>query len=331
MAVIRGLIHILGLELRKCAFATILCATLALTGCRSTTDHPPETDRELQPVELPLPDISRLRDIQEAGNKEFLLRYLSSDSGWHVTYDWGGVVAEKRDTLGEGNFCLETKTQLDIWVLFGPSTERPAPWFREAFDAERVALVKLEAAPRSIRLPLWESPDTGQIGSCLLIAGDGIRIQIKQWHENRDRTHTRRALAYVVNELSRIMQLPAVEDTAKYWRQVLPEGSLGDKEAVTVVNEAKGFREHIVKGFVNERERGYVTVRAFDASTGKEIVTRLEPVREYVGWSKDRSVFFPFRIPVYTYEGAPDDQKVRFEVWFTPTDIERRIMVKEPS
>ena len=58
---------------------------------------------------------------------------------------------------------------------------------------------------------------------------------------------------------------------------------------------------------------------------------RLEPVREYVGWSKDRSVFFPFRIPVYTYEGAPDDQKVRFEVWFTPTDIERRIMVKEPS
>ena len=317
-------------DLRALGVAALCCATLVLAGSRAGTDHTRDMNRALEPVELPLPGIGHLKGIQEPGNREFLLRYLSSDSGWHVTYDWGGIVAEKRDTLGEGNFCLETKTQLDIWVLFGPSTERPAPWFREAFDAERVALVKLEAAPRSIRLPLWESPDTGQIGSCLLIAGDGIRIQILQRHENRDRTHTRRALTYVVNELSRIMQLAPVKDDAEYWRQILPEGSLADKQAVTVVKEPKRSRKYIVKGFVNQGEEGYVTIRTFDVATGKEIMIRLEPVREYVGWSKDRSVFFPFRIPVYTYEGAPDDQKVRFEVWYTPTDVERLIMTQEP-
>ena len=303
---------------------SVLCATLTLAGCSRGTDQPTETERTLQAVEVPLPKIRLLESIQEADNKEFLLRYLSSDCRWNVNNDGGAIVADKRDTVGEGGICPDRNAQLDIRIRFG-AYERMRPWLFSAIKEGTVGIVKIQDGPSEVRLPLWE-PTGGydkRVGSWLSLVGEGIGIEITEWSESQDRACTRGALKYLVSELPRIVQLPRGKDDAEYWYRVLPAGSLGDKQDMTVQYE---FNEYFVTGFVNAGMKGYVTVRAIDVSGGKKILS--EGI-QYVGWSADRSIFFPFRVRVGTREVVPR-QRLRFEVWSTPVDCDRLIMFQDP-
>lgn len=107
---------------------------------------------------------------------------------------------------------------------------------------------------------------------------------------------------------------------------MLPEQSLGDKQEVAVQEGIGG--KHSVKGFVNAGSPGYIRIAVIDVARGGELPMEKGSTTEYVGWSRDRRVFFPFSVDVWLDEAAPR-KPLKFEVRFTSSNIEKALMATD--
>lgn len=302
--------------------AMLLCIGVAYVGCGRSGQQAAEQRHRTSAATIPVGGVAALRDIQKADNREFLLRYLSSDVRWRVTFD-GAVVADRRRVVGGDSICPDNTAQIDIRVRFEPYQHTPR-WLATALKNNTAAVIKLQDAPTTVQLPLWTAKDSsGHIGSCLVVSGDGIWIEIKEWSNYADRRCTQQALRYLASELPRILMLPRGHDDAAYWRQVLPSGTVGGKQE-SVVNEGIGG-QRTVTGFLNAGQPGYVRVVVIDLATRREIPMERSGAVEYVGWSNDKSVFFPFSIDVWVNEATPL-KPLRFEIRFNPSSAEKVIM-----
>ena len=185
--------------------------------------------------------------------------------------------------------------------------------------------------PMVREVALWPAPDASkQLGSYMMIAADGVFIELLEWSKDETRSASRAAIVDVVAEIARIAELAAEPESADFWRGLFPEGGVATKASLAVQEEAHGH--YTIRGFVNPREEGLIRIRAFDVRSGAEIQAEKAAMRrsEYVGWSEDEGVFFPFE----SYYDAPDvgeDTTVQFEVWFYPVRGTRLLATTRPG
>jgi hypothetical protein len=181
--------------------------------------------------------------------------------------------------------------------------------------------------PTAVKLPLWEPRDAwGRWGSCLLVVGTSLDVEIKEYSDDERRDATRRALDYIVAEVSRILALPKGREDAAYWRMVLPAESLHTRPMFTVKAETPS--KFVLTGFVNAGAKGYVRVRALNSLTREMVATEESAATAYVGWSTDQEIFFPFEATVWTDE-ASSPRQMEFQAWFTPCVHDRLLMVQD--
>ncbi len=74
--------------------------------------------------------------------------------------------------------------------------------------------------------------------------------------------------------------------------------------------------------FVNPTAAGHVETHIFRTSSGKQLTTRPEQSRRYVGWSGDGGKCFPYNAEVMLTDGSfwGSGYEARFELWHTSPD-----------
>jgi hypothetical protein len=164
-----------------------------------------------------------------------------------------------------------------------------------------------------------------------MVSGQDVWIEVLEWSKDETRSGTRQAIENVVAELAKVVAMPTDVDTGEFWRSVFPSGGVAESASLVVERQAY-YEAYKIHGFINPGEPGVVMVRAFEASTGQELgeVAASLYRTEYVGWSKDKSVFFPFEC----FYHAPDtgtEELVRFEAWFYPRGGRCMITATQPG
>jgi len=254
--------------------------------------------------------------LKKPENREFVFRYLCSDPRWRVTYE-GAVVADLRE-ISTHEASSSPNCFIDIRIRFGPYERSSPPLLVSALKKNAVTFVEPQESIK-VSLTLWESElNSEYVGSYILLGGDSIWLEIEEWSTDKKRLATHEAIIDVISELERILKLPRTPDEPGYWQEVLPAGTANPKPQISVTG---GFyTSRVIRGFINPGEEGYIRVKVFDVQTNQEIdVIKTELRRtEYVGWSADDSVLFPFEV-IYSPGDDRVTDPVRYEVWFYPT------------
>jgi len=204
----------------------------------------------------------------------------------------------------------------------------PPPWFADAMKEGRLA-IRQAGEPAIMNVPLWKSSDaSGQWGSCIVIdITKECSIEVVEWRKWEARSASRRAIENVITEVGNAMAMSKDVDSGDFWRKALPSGAVAEKMCL-IVDATSWPHEYRIHGFINGGERGIVTVRVFDPDTDEVIGEMVASMRrsEYVGWSGDKDVFFPFECTYYESETGKE-KPVRFEAWFYPRGSSGRRMI----
>jgi len=147
---------------------------------------------------------------------------------------------------------------------------------------------------------------------------DEVWVEVLEWSKDDTRSASRRAIDKVITEIGRAIAMPKDKiDSGEFWRIALPDGTIAESESLVVQKRRHG--EYSIHGFINGGEPGVVTVRAFDPDSGAELQREKASLRrsEYVGWCRDKDVYFPFESSYFPTDSSKD-KSVRFEAWFYP-------------
>ena len=229
------------------------------------------------------------------------------------------MVAEKRcrgpRTDAEHAAFAKKPTHLSVKLHFdAPRARVPSVGGQDVSVAE-------PGAP-AVRVALSRARDaSGTLDSLVLLKGKRLVLEILECNPDPDRPLTRKAIDEVSAEFSAIRSSVDVVLQRGYLRKWLPDNSIRESPAdlpIEIADVREGLPSGVfwVSGYANTGEKGYVTIRSFDASTGEELGGAYNhSTVEYIGWSANLREKFFFESEV-TVPGDRAKKKVRFEVWF---------------
>lgn len=299
-------------------------------------------------------DCSSTRGLSFFGKsraREALLRHLSASTDWRVTASWQRVgpqeelervfEATRRPTriLASGNRIQHRSYSLTVVLRFASSP--PSNWCTESY-----ALAG--AGDEDVNVPLLPTPhQSGSFGSTLIVQGDSVLLRIVEHSRSPQRWLTKKALREVGEELVAVSGNVEVIMRDGYLKKLTPTRSIDDSAggAALEIEEGPTRGVYWVSGYVNEGEKGYISLRTFHARTGKELDANVNSWRtaEYVGWSAAPSERFFFgcqlEAPRYLeeeesrmnatdpprFQALPVEQRIRVEAWFHGNE-ERKVL-----
>jgi hypothetical protein len=279
-------------------------------------------------------DLVALNAFSGAG-LEILHRHLASSPKWLLGSERGKLYAYRRIVAEGGrwtcslngfytayDFELKTSAYFQYRIvigLSGPVFERP---WRDRLTAAKVG-------SGTVQLKVTENRGQGY-ESYLILQSDGPTVEIFEQTGMTSRPLTELALAQVEAELSKLAKDTRAEgfDSAR-----IPSESAKHGDAELHLEPGSQGGIYTVRAYVNPSEKGYVYLKAFEATRGTPLSAgRLrESSLEYTGWSENADEQFYYNTRITIYEG---DWGVyypaRFELWFVPDtgEAERKLIEK---
>lgn len=279
------------------------------------------------------------------GKSELFRRQLQASPDWFVFQERGEIVVYHRtgkggvrpDMPGAGN-GYESNHGLggDSWHPV-PKSEQFQIRYLFRFDprgGEQSSSAGVLGFSRSYKRAEPQCGDTrlniynnGQgIQSLLAIGAHGFWFEFFEEAQKEDRIKTREALAWL-DGFSRELQAAATEiEENGYAAKPMPAGAIAHgKPTMTFKNpyEDGDPRALNVYAAVNPGRQGFVMLRAFNAVTNAPLDEEISMWhgKQYLGWSRHPETLFPYRVELNLPESITrKGNKVRFELWFRPTD-----------
>jgi hypothetical protein len=180
-----------------------------------------------------------------------------------------------------------------------------------------------QAGDSKVKVEIVTSTDDSHTyDSDLIIKSKRITIKISERNRQKDRTLTQRAINDVMKELRAVCNCADVINKVGYMKEVLPKTSMRKSDnfatlAVAYASTRPGI--YLVSGYVNEHEKGFITIRTIDDDTGEDLAPENDiKTKEYVGWSSSKSEWFFFESDWIAIGQDGKAKNVRFELWFHP-------------
>jgi len=281
---------------------------------------------------------SVLNDFGKEPAREALFRHLCASADWRVTemFLTLRLGSEPKRVVEAEKRTSHSSSIAEAAVAAAHGSVRVSLRFDagipEYWDAANFALA--EAGAESAEVPLLRAPgDSGDLVSTLRIRGDSLLLEISEWGGGRERPRTREAIKQLTAELRAVRDSVETVVQKGYLPKILPQRSIRQSDSDSFEVRSGGYDgDYIVSGYVNAHEKGYVTIRTFDAASGKELQADLNSWQtvEYVGWSDRTTERFFFESPLGgpgEYDGrevvyGPNGEEIlptrqiRLEVWF---------------
>jgi hypothetical protein len=227
-----------------------------------------------------------------------------------------------------------------LTLRLGSEPKRVVEAEKRTSHSSSIAEAAVAAAHGSVRVSLrfdagipeyWDAANFAL--STLRIRGDSLLLEISEWGGGRERPRTREAIKQLTAELRAVRDSVETVVQKGYLPKILPQRSIRQSDSDSFEVRSGGYDgDYIVSGYVNAHEKGYVTIRTFDAASGKELQADLNSWQtvEYVGWSDRTTERFFFESPLGgpgEYDGrevvyGPNGEEIlptrqiRLEVWF---------------
>jgi hypothetical protein len=260
----------------------------------------------------------------DTATADVLFRYLAGNERWEIREEKGRKYAIRRELVdGKHQTTLNgyysgsrdgKSFQTRVLLAFGGEN---------GFGNERGNITRTR--PGTVDVPVVvESEHSGAPGnsSYLIVSGPALGLEIFDQEPSVERTFTKAALGEVAKELATVLAHREVIKTTgvlpvpEYYARPLPKQTSFD------VTDGSQTGIYLLTAFVNPTRPGHIETRVFRTSSGKQLSTRQEQSRRYVGWSDDGGNCFPYNAEVMLTDGSfwGSGYEARFELWHTAPD-----------
>jgi hypothetical protein len=258
----------------------------------------------------------------DAAESDILFRYLAGNERWEIREERGKKYAVRRERV-DGSL----KTALNGFYSASHGGSHSQTRVLLVFEGEygfgREHSNVTRTRPGMADVPVVvESEHSGTPGnsSYLIVKGPSISLEIYDQAPTIERVFTKSSLREVGKELTAVLAHRDVIKTTglmpdpEYYPRPLPKVPSFD------VTGDSGIYQ--MTAFINPTAVGHVETRVFKTSSGKQLSTRQEQSRRYVGWSNDGRNFFPYNADVMVTDGSfwSSSYEARFELWHTSPD-----------
>jgi len=260
---------------------------------------------------------------------DVLVAYLAAHPGWLLSVGDGKLYATRRWKLGGTWFstggCYSSfgKVKGD---RFNPSDDDRA-YKKQTTYQTRTSIVLGDFVPRYRlkHLPLvceenlkpWKCEHGfGKRESCVAFCGDGVRVEVLEQCNGKERRITKATLAFLRDEFDALAQ---ADDAT--WRALLPDGAVRRGDVSLELHKGMQGGIYHYELWANPGEAGEVYLKAFEVTKGTPLSTDRLSRRsaERIGWSGDSEEKFFTGTEFTIYEGNWEQYyAARIEAWFKP-------------